>query len=166
MKTRIVKTHPIANYPLLWLEENQNSVINGVLVSKWELAPLCDKGFLTPLYVNNEWIEGATQADFIEQAKKSIDSAYDMHESKGKAYSKQFQRSLAGEFLIFKRLTETEAKEVGAALTIVFFILNEGQWKSALDEINLIAAPYPYVQPYLEKIRAEVETYIKDNYTA
>lgn len=100
----------------------------------------------------------------VANALKSIDEAYEQHELNGKEYSKNFQRSLAAEFLVFQRLTEVEAKQVGAFLKDVFFIINEGQWKNALDAINLLSANV-VEQPYLEKIRTEVETYINNNYT-
>jgi hypothetical protein len=100
----------------------------------------------------------------VSNALKSIDDAYEIHEVKGKEYSKHFQRFLAGEYLVFGNLTETEAKNVGSFLKDVFFILNEGQWKNALDVINLLSANVVQ-QPYLEKIRLEVETYINEHYT-
>ena len=60
IQTRIVNGFPIANYKDEWLLENNNNIINGLLVSEWDLAPLYDGDFVKPFFNGTEWIESET----------------------------------------------------------------------------------------------------------
>ena len=48
------------NYTDAFIDKNYNNIVNGVLVSQWELVEEYSGDFLIPIYENNEWVEGAT----------------------------------------------------------------------------------------------------------
>jgi hypothetical protein len=72
MKARIVNGEWAKNHLNSWLENNQEKVIGGQLVSEWQLTEvLPSEDLLKPTWNGTEWIEGAT-AEEIEQANKPI----------------------------------------------------------------------------------------------
>lgn len=106
-----------------------------------------------------------TQEDQIDLGKKSIDFAYDMHEQNGLEASRAFERYLVAEFIIYGRLTEQQAKDVGAFLKDPILILKTGQWKNTLDEVNRLVVSEQYMQPYYDKFKADLQSYINTKYT-
>ncbi len=71
MKARVINNIPINNYPIAWLEKNKDKVINGQLVSEWELAKPYNGNLLMPIWNGNEYFESATQEE-IEAYQKSL----------------------------------------------------------------------------------------------
>jgi hypothetical protein len=72
MKARIVNNKLSGIYTNDFLIQNKDKVINGQLVSEWQLTEvLPSEGLLKPTWNGTEWIEGAT-AEEIEQANKPI----------------------------------------------------------------------------------------------
>ena len=63
MKTRTVNNKPIANYPIDWISENLNNIINGCLVSEWIFADEYTDDFHEPIWNGSQWIEGMTVAE-------------------------------------------------------------------------------------------------------
>jgi hypothetical protein len=65
---RIINNIPAQEYTSEWLQENKDEVINGQLVSEWQLTEvLPSKSLLKPLWNGSEWIEGVTPEEIEEQ---------------------------------------------------------------------------------------------------
>ncbi len=62
MKTRILENDLFGGtYTLDFLEKNKNNIINGSLVSTWNLTDeVCSKNLIIPIFKNDTWIESAT----------------------------------------------------------------------------------------------------------
>lgn len=105
-----------------------------------------------------------TQEDQVNLGKQSIDFAYDMHEQNGLEASRAFERFLVAEFIIYNRLTEQQAKDVGAFLKDPILILKTGQWKNTLDEVNRLVVSEAYMQTYYDKFKEDLQYYILNNY--
>lgn len=72
MKVRIVNNEPSGIYTDDFLIKNSNKIINGQLVSDWQLTEvLPNETLLKPIWNGSEWIEGAT-AEEIAEANKPI----------------------------------------------------------------------------------------------
>lgn len=72
--TRIIDGKPTnQTFTLVWLEENKDKSIKGVLVSDWVTAPVYEGDFISPVWNGSEYIEGASQEEINEielRAKK------------------------------------------------------------------------------------------------
>ena len=70
---RIINNKLGQTYSNEWLQENQNEVINGQLVSEWELTEvLPSESLLKPIWNGSEWIEGATPEEIAEANKPIV----------------------------------------------------------------------------------------------
>lgn len=70
MKARIYNNEFQGVYTEDFINANFNNVINGVLVSEWELTELMpsDK-LINPLWDGSKWTEGATDSEIIEKER-------------------------------------------------------------------------------------------------
>jgi len=68
MKVRIVNNEPSGIYTDDFLIKNSNKIINGQLVSDWQLTEILpNENLLKPIWNGSEWIEGATPEEIAEQ---------------------------------------------------------------------------------------------------
>jgi hypothetical protein len=68
MKARILNNNFQGIYTDDFIESNFNNIINGQLVSEWELTDISpNKTLLKPIWNVLEWIEGATPEEIAEQ---------------------------------------------------------------------------------------------------
>jgi hypothetical protein len=68
MKARIVKNELSGIYTNDFISKNLDKVINGLLVSEWQLTEvLPSESLLKPLWNGSEWIEGVTPEEIAEQ---------------------------------------------------------------------------------------------------
>ena len=68
MIARIVNNELSGIYTNDFILKNQDKVINGQLVSEWQLTEvLPNETLLKPIWNGSEWIEGATQEEIAEQ---------------------------------------------------------------------------------------------------
>ena len=68
MKVRIVNNEPQGIFPNDYLEKNSDKIINGQLVSQWQLTEvLPNENLLKPFWNGTQWIEGATAEEIAEQ---------------------------------------------------------------------------------------------------
>jgi hypothetical protein len=71
MKTRVINKQPNGNYTDDFILDNFDKIINGQLVSEWELADLYNKDFINPFWNGTEWVESATSEE-IEAHQRSL----------------------------------------------------------------------------------------------
>jgi hypothetical protein len=72
MKARILNNELTGIYTNDFISKNLDKVINGQLVSEWELTEILpSENLLKPLWNGTTWIEGATPEE-IEEANKPI----------------------------------------------------------------------------------------------
>jgi len=169
IKTRIINGRPTdQTYTDEWLEENKDVPSNGALVSDWVTAPLYKGNFIIPYWDGVKYIESATPAEtqlhLIQVGKESVKKAYTVHRIKGKKYAEDFEDYLAEHVLIYQALTETQALSIGRFVYDPLLIVARGQWKSAIKEIKLLEVTEGYMQPFIDKLKADIEVYITNNY--
>jgi hypothetical protein len=68
MKARILNNELTGIYTNDFISKNLDKVINGQLVSEWELTEILpSENLLKPLWKGTTWIEGATPEEITEQ---------------------------------------------------------------------------------------------------
>jgi hypothetical protein len=68
MKARIYNNQFAGLHNLEWLNNNQEKVIGGQLVSEWQLTDILpNETLLKPIWNGSEWIEGATKEQIQQQ---------------------------------------------------------------------------------------------------
>ena len=73
MLIRILNNEFQGIYTSDFIEQNQDKIINGQLVSEWQLTEvLPSENFLKPIWNNSEWIEGATPEEIAEANKPIV----------------------------------------------------------------------------------------------
>lgn len=128
--TRIINDKPAQTYHSDWIVENQNELVNGELVSNWDVAPKYDDNFVTPKWDGINYYESATPEE-VQTIKspiyeKKIVSIYSMlyeralRSSMGKGYEYDTYQKLkdqedeyrnkygVAKGLIYNPLTESE----------------------------------------------------------
>ena len=68
MKTRILDNNLFGGvYTDEFLKKNKNNIINGSLVSAWNLTDVqCGTDIILPIFENSVWIESATNEEILE----------------------------------------------------------------------------------------------------
>ena len=68
MKTRILDNNLFGGvYTDEFLKKNKNNIINGSLVSTWNLTDVqCSTDIILPIFDNGNWIESATNEEILE----------------------------------------------------------------------------------------------------
>jgi len=170
MKSRIVKNQPYGKYADTFQKEYAKETRNGQLVANWVMAPFYDGDFIFPYWDGVKYIENATPAEIqmhaIQIGKDSIQKAYKVHRSTGKQYAQDFEDYLAEYVLIYQQLTEDQALNIGRFLYNPLLIVARGQWKSSIKDLNTLVVSEAYMQPFVTKLKTDIEKYITDNYTA
>ena len=70
MKARVINGQYQGAYSNDFIQKNYNKVINGQLVSEWELTEILpNENLLKPIWNGSEWIEGATPEEIAEEKK-------------------------------------------------------------------------------------------------
>jgi len=168
MKSRIVDNKPYGKYADTFQKEHATEVINGQLVADWVLAPFYTENFIIPYWNGIKYIESATPAEIqlalVKKGKESIKNAYAIHRKTGFQYAQDFEDYLAEHVLIYKTISEAQALSIGHFLKDTLLIVTRGQWKSAKKEEETLKVTEAYMQPFVDKLINDVETYIKDNY--
>tara|TARA_R110000803_G_scaffold159188_1_gene223362 strand:- start:56 stop:520 length:465 start_codon:yes stop_codon:yes gene_type:complete len=74
MKTRILQNNLFGGvYTDEFLKKNNNNIINGSLVSTWNLSEVqCNTDIITPIFDNGIWIESATNEEILELNNKKF----------------------------------------------------------------------------------------------
>ena len=73
MKARIVNNEFNGIYTDDFIEQNQDKIINGQLVSEWVLTEvLPNENLFKPIWTGSEWIEGATPEAIAEANKAKV----------------------------------------------------------------------------------------------
>lgn len=159
-------------YSSEWVNDNLNNVLKGELVKNWLLTEVPYLGqFKAPKFnvELNIWVESASveelQKEAIRLGKETIKTAYDFHRNNGFKYAEEFENFLAEEVLIYKKITESQALEIGSFFKMVLLIITRGQWKSAKKEIDILPDPETYMQPYFSKLNTYVNEYISTKYS-
>lgn len=68
MKIRIVNSEYRGIYTDNFITQNLDNVVNGQLVSEWQLTDILpNESFIKPIWNDSEWIEGATPKEIEEQ---------------------------------------------------------------------------------------------------
>jgi hypothetical protein len=68
MKARIFNNQFIGFYTDDFINQNLDNIINGQLVSEWQLTDILPNGtLLKPIWNGSEWIEGATKEEIQQQ---------------------------------------------------------------------------------------------------
>ena len=138
MKTRVINKQNAGNYTDEFIEQNKDKVVNGVLVSEWELVILYDGNFLKPIFENSEWIEGATAKEIKERAIEKETSEYQIRQQKG---MNLYLRKEAEFRLLYLdgEITKGDLNNIEFAILDVRLELGFGQIKSAKDKLLQIA---------------------------
>ena len=173
MKARIVNNELSGIYTNDFLIQNKDKVINGQLVSEWQLTEvLPSEGFLKPTWNGSEWIEGAT-AEEIEQsqnqekenfvrafmAKKALD---------GQTYASEIRFRITKE-LIGKPIAEVNEIDSQFQTTVMPLLqLIEGvgaDWWSALNRAFATTEPTNAIAlAYFNEVKAYIMNYVQTNY--
>ena len=68
MKTRILDNNLFGGvYTDEFLKKNKNNIINGSLVSTWNLTDVqCSTDIILPIFDNGNWVESATNEEILE----------------------------------------------------------------------------------------------------
>ena len=73
MKNRILENNLFGGiYTDEFLENNKNNIVNGKIVSDWNLTEVeCSLELILPIFNNGEWVESANDEE-IEEHNKTI----------------------------------------------------------------------------------------------
>ena len=68
MKNRILENSAFGGiYTNEFLENNNNNIVNGKIVSDWNLTEVeCSLELILPIFNNGEWVESATEEEIQE----------------------------------------------------------------------------------------------------
>ena len=68
MKNRILENNLFGGiYTNEFLENNKNNIVNGKIVSDWNLTEVeCSLELILPIFNNGEWVESATDEEIQE----------------------------------------------------------------------------------------------------
>lgn len=73
MLIRILNNEFQGIYTSDFIEQNQDKIINGQLVSKWQLTELLpNENLFKPIWNGSDWIEGATPEEIAEANKPKV----------------------------------------------------------------------------------------------
>jgi hypothetical protein len=169
MKTRIVNGYIKGNYTDQWIEDNQDQIINGDLVSDWDLAPLYEGNFVKPMWDGSSYYEGATNEEITEFNQQQLlkpvleeKQRYVKRMKDGKdAYALQSAKlRLAKQSGL---LDEASHNFIEEQLIPVRDEVVNGQWKSAREKLEAIGAETVGEQLYNE-LHTQIVDYISENY--
>lgn len=159
MKTRVINKQNAGNYTDEFIEQNKDKVINGVLVSEWDLAKEYKGDFLNPIYENNEWIEGATPEQIAEQQQQKEFAQYQIRLNRGV----ESYLNLCAEFRLLKEagtLTPEHYAEIEENLIPVRDELVNGQFitaKSKLEAIGFDVIGEQLYNRFIESLTKDIE---------
>jgi len=173
MKARILNNQIQGYYTNEFIQNNFDKVINGQLVSEWQLTEvLPSENLLKPTWNGTEWIEGAT-AEEIEQsqnqekenfvrafmAKKALD---------GQAYASEIRFRITKE-LIGRPIAEVNEIDSQFQTTVMPLLqLIEGvgaDWWSALNRAYATTEPTNAIAlAYFNEVKDYIGNYVQTNY--
>jgi hypothetical protein len=173
MKARIYNNQFAGLHNSEWLNNNQEKVIGGELVSEWELTDILpNETLLKPIWNILEWIEGAT-AEEIEQsqnqekenfvrafmAKKALD---------GQTYASEIRFKITKD-LIGKPIAEVNEIDSQFQTTVMPLLqLVEGvgaDWWSAMNRAFTTTEPTNAIAlAYFNEVKAYIVNYVQTNY--
>jgi hypothetical protein len=74
--TRVKNNKPAGSYTSKFLADNTNNVINGQLVSDWELVTQYDGSLIDPIWNGSNWVENESYTDWQERVNKKVVEYY------------------------------------------------------------------------------------------
>ncbi len=147
MKTRVINKQNAGNYTEEFIEQNKDKVINGSLVSEWELVTEYKANFIKPIYENGEWVEGVTPEEILKQKEQNEFAKYQLRQSRGlESYLK-----LCAEFRLAKEsgsLTPELYAQIEETLIPVRDELVNGQFITAKTKLEVIGSDVIGVELY------------------
>lgn len=170
MKARILENNDFGGvYKGDFLSKNLNKVINGGLVSEWNLTDvLPGDNLYKPTWNGTEWIEGFTQQEIDDklriEALNYTKQKYELHKTNGWEAYQDFRAKIVLD-IENSIITEEQAFEIEANLKVAYDrIAQNGDWKTALYELSQTTLSSSFVQPYYDLAINYISEYITNNY--
>lgn len=166
MKARILNNEFQGVYTDDFILNNLDNLINGQLVSEWQLTEILPSMELKkPIWNNSEWIEGAMPQEIAEQTQaEQLRKETEMYKKRTldgiNAYAE-----ISAEFRLAKLsgiLTEEQHVEIESILIPVRSEVLAGQWISARQKLEGIEVVIG-VQLY-NRLHTQISNYINENY--
>ena len=135
------------NYTDAFIDKNYNNIVNGVLVSQWELVEEYSGDFLIPIYENNEWVEGATPE---QKYKDKVNKEYIIYLQRQNEGLNLYLKHEAEYRIMYLNdvITKEEFNTIEDALKPVRLELGFGQLKTAKEILKDIPASRIGVEIY------------------
>lgn len=70
--SRIINEKPVQVYDDIFIQNNQDKIINGLKVKNWELAPVYKGSFISPKWNGNEYYESASESEIAASILKLV----------------------------------------------------------------------------------------------
>lgn len=166
MKARILNNEFKGVYTDTFITENINKVVNGQLVSEWELTEvLPNVSLVKPFWNGTEWIESATPEEIAEQQAKELLRIETEKYKKRTLDGINAYAEISAEFRLAKLSGVLTEEQHGAIEAILIPVRNEvlaGQWISALQKLEEIGVVIG-VELY-NRLHTQISNYIAENY--
>ena len=166
MLIRILNNEFQGIYTSDFIEQNQDKIINGQLVSEWQLTELLpNENLFKPIWNGSDWIESATPEEIAQQTQaEQLRKETEMYKKRTldgiNAYAE-----ISAEFRLAKLSGILTEEQHGAFESILIPVRNEvlaGQWISArqkLEEIGVAIGADLY-----NRLHTQITNYINENY--
>lgn len=168
MLIRILNNEFQGIYTSDFIEQNQDKIINGQLVSKWQLTELLpNENLFKPIWNGAEWIEGATAEEIAQQ------QIINLKQKETDLYIKRIQDAqriwagLSAEFRIAKQVGQmddtTENIILAELKPVLDIVVPFGQWKTGYQLLLGIGSSVIGEDLY-NKLHDILLNYIQENY--
>jgi hypothetical protein len=168
MKARILNNKFQGVYTNIFIIDNWDKVINGQLVSEWQLTEvLPSENLLKPTWNGSEWIEGETPEEIAEQQTKALKQKETDLYIKRMQDAQRIWAELSAEFRIAKQIGQmddaTENIILAELKPILDIVVPFGQWKTGY-QLLLGVGSSVIGQALYDKLHDIIWNYIQENY--
>ena len=161
--TRVKNNKPAGNYTSEFLAKNTDKVINGELVSEWDIVTLYNGSFISPFWNGSKWVESATPEEIISSNQSKEYNLYLKRQSEGvRRYL-----NLAAEFRVKKldgQITDEFHKLIENTLKPVRDEFVNGQFITSIEKLEEIGSDI-ITQSIYDQIHLSITEAINEFYT-
>lgn len=168
MKAIILNNEFQGIYTNDFIEQNQDKIINGQLVSEWQLTEvLPNENLLKPIWSGSEWIEGATPEQISQKQSENLKQKETILYIKRMQDAQRIWAGLSAEFRIAKQIGQmddaTENIILAELKPVLDIVVPFGQWKTGYQLLVGIGSSVIGQELY-NKLHDIIWNYIQENY--